>query len=232
MINILFPSGYKCVVCGCEIKPNVFSVCDTCFTKLPIITGKVCLTCGEPLFSDANYCLNCKNCKHSFTKCFAPFTFENQIVKLIHEFKYDGKKYLAKPLGNFMFKHFFEQGINVDLVVPVPLHKTRQKARGFNQAEELIKVFSEHGFNVNTTCLERIKDTTTQTNLNRVERKENVSGAFRVTSKTDVKGKVVLIIDDVYTTGATFNEVAYVLVKAGASKVFGLTCAHTILNKS
>ncbi|MBQ2864248.1 MAG: ComF family protein [Clostridia bacterium] len=232
MINVLFPSGYKCVVCGAEIKPNVFSVCDTCFKLLPHIAGKVCLTCGEPLFSDANYCLNCKNTKHSFTKCFAPFTFENQIVKLIHNLKYDGKKYLAKPLSNFMFKCFMEQNLKVDLVVPVPLHTSRQKERGFNQAEELCNAFVSHGFNVNTTCVSRVKQTTTQTNLNKVERKENLLGAFKVNSRLDVKGKVVLIVDDVYTTGATFNELASVLVKAGASKVFGLTCAHTMLNKS
>lgn len=232
MINVLFPNGYKCVVCNAEIKPSPFCVCEHCYNHLPHIVGKVCLRCGEPLYSDANYCLNCKNNKHEFTKCFAPFMFTEDVIKLIHNLKYDGKKYLATPLGNFMFKCFSEQNLNVDLVVPVPLHKSRQKQRGFNQAEELAKVFERFWFNVNTTCLSRVKETATQTNLTKSERKENVSGAFKVENKSDVKNKVVLIIDDVYTTGATFNEVASVLIKAGAKQVYGLTCAHTMLNKS
>ncbi len=232
MINVLFPNGYKCVVCGAEIKPSPFCVCDECYNKLPHIVGHTCLRCGEPLFSDANYCLNCKNTKHYFSKCFAPFMFTNDVVKLIHGLKYEGKKYLAKPLGNFMFKLFSEQGVKVDLVVPVPLHFARQKSRGFNQSEELAQVFSRFGFNVNNNCLARVKETVTQTNLTKTERLENVNDAFKVVNKLEVKNKVVLIIDDVYTTGATFNEVARVLINAGAKQVYGLTCAHTMLNKS
>ena len=78
----------------------------------------------------------------------------------------------------------------------------------------------------------RVKETATQTNLTKTERLENVNDAFKVVNKLEVKNKVVLIIDDVYTTGATFNEVARVLINAGAKQVYGLTCAHTMLNKS
>ena len=232
MNNVLFPNGYKCLVCSSEIDVGNFDVCDCCYTQLPFIKGKVCLGCGETIFSSANYFLNCKNTKRYFEQCFAPFYFEGEIKKLIHELKYDGRKYISKTLSNFLLKHFAIQNLNVDVVIPIPLHELKLKQRGFNQAELLSQSFSRVGFNVNTNCLVRVKNTSTQTNLTKQERLINMENAFKCENKKLVKGKVVLLIDDVYTTGATFNEASKVLLNAGAIKVYGLTVAHTVLNKS
>ena len=232
MNNVLFPNGYKCLICGTEIVPGHFDICDACYLKLPFISGKVCLGCGESIFSSANYCLNCKNTKRYFEQCFSLFNFDGEIKKLIHELKYDGKKYVAKTLSNFLLKQFAVKNLNVDVIIPIPLHESKFKIRGFNQSELLCSGFIKFGFNVDTTSLIRIKDTTTQTNLTKQERLKNMENAFKCVNKKLVKGKTVLLIDDVYTTGATFNEASKVLINAGASKVYGLTVAHTVLNKS
>ena len=230
--EILFPSGCKCLICGTEIAKGNFDVCGNCYVKLPFITGKVCVGCGEPLYSMSDYCLNCKNTKRYFTSCYAPFTFTDDVVRLIHGLKYGGKKYVATTLSNFLLKHFSEKNLSVDVVIPIPLHAARFKERGFNQSELLTQSFSKFGFNVNCDCLVRSKDTSTQTNLSKTERLQNVTNAFRCVNKDAIKNKTVLLIDDVYTTGATFNEASRVLISAGAKQVYCLSVAHTILNKA
>lgn len=232
MGNLLFPNGYKCLVCGKEIKPSNFDFCDSCFLKLKKITGKVCLKCGEQLCSDATYCLRCKNEQPNFTKAFAPFEFDGEIKNLIYNLKYNKQTYVAKTLSNLILKYFLESGLKVDVVIPVPLYLSREFKRGFNQSELLIQSFSDNGFIINNSCLVRVKETSTQTALTKAERKLNVENAFRVVNQSVVKNKNVLVVDDVYTTGATFSEVAKVLFSAGAKNVYCLSVAHTKLENS
>lgn len=157
LTSVFYPSGYKCLICGCEIDGGNFEFCKKCFKTLPTIYGKTCVKCGEPIFSDSELCLFCKKEMPSFTKCFAPYTFSPPITNLIYRLKYNGEKFVAKTLSNLLLKFFMEQNVDVDIVIPVPLHLKREAQRKFNQSELLAQSFKEHGFNVDVTCVVRIK---------------------------------------------------------------------------
>lgn len=229
-MSVLFPNGYKCLVCGKEIDcDKKISICDKCFNKLPKINGNVCGKCGEPINSDSKFCVHCKKELPQFTKCFAPYVFEGEIINLIHGLKYHGKIYYAKTLSSLILQAVVEQGISVDVVMPVPLNLRRESERGFNQSELLAESFSSAGYNVDVAVLTRSRNTASQTYLNKKEREANVAHAFVVTNKSKVRGKNILLVDDVYTTGATMNAIALVLFEAGAKNVYGVTLAHTVI---
>lgn len=229
-MSLVFPNGYKCLVCGCEIDDNKIALCENCLNSLPKISGKTCERCSVPIYSDANFCESCKLANHVFAKAFAPFEYSGQIKNLIHKLKYEQKKYVAKSLGELIFDYFEKLNLSVDVVVPVPLYILREHERGFNQAYELCHKFLSCGYKVLNNCVVKIKNTKAQVDLDFSSRKENVSGAFRVLTPNTVKNKIVLLVDDVYTTGSTLDEVASELIKNGATKVYCLTVAHTCLN--
>ena len=132
-----------------------------------------------------------------------------------------------------MLDKFESLGLSVDVIIPVPLHEIRQDDRGFNQAIELCKSFIDNGYNVRCDIIKRIKNTEQQITKTRLERIENVKDAFDFTNeekKKEVKDKVVLIIDDVYTTGATLNELAKTINKGKPKVIYGLTLAHGVLD--
>lgn len=233
MINkILFPSHYKCLLCGCEIHISTFEFCESCIKKLPLLSGKVCLLCGEQIYSDANYCLHCKKERPFFTKSFAVFSYENEVQQLIYDLKYKNKKFIANALSNFLLAKFLQSKIDVDVIIPVPLYYKREIKRGYNQCYYLCTSFIDRGFNVNNNCVIRCKNTISQTNLTKGERRKNMENAFKVLKNNEIKDKKILLIDDVYTTGATFNSMAKLLFSSGAKKVYGLTVAHTNLEKA
>lgn len=229
-MSVLFPNGYKCLVCGKEIDSDKkISICDKCFNKLPKIKGKTCEICGEPVTSDSKVCVHCKKELPVFTKCFAPYVYCDEIENLVQGLKYRGKIYYARTISTLMLNCFLEQNIDIDVVVPVPMNLRREYERGFNQAELLMVAFSDVGYKTDSKILARSRNTASQTHLNKTQRKANVSDAFVVTNKSKVKGKNILIVDDVYTTGATMNAIAKVLKEAGAKNVYGVTFSHTVV---
>ena len=229
-MNILFPNGYKCLVCGCEIASDKkIGLCDKCLNNLPRINAPVCNKCGEPVNIDSKYCVHCKHEMPVFTKCFSPYVFDGEIIKLIHGLKYGNQKYLATTLGNMVVNSTLEHGINFDIVIPVPLSEKRFKERGFNQAELIANSFKAVGFEVCADVVVRQKHTLTQTSLTKSERKQNLVDAFTVLDKSKIKGKNILIVDDVYTTGATINSLSDVLKRSGAKNVYGVTVAHAMV---
>lgn len=230
-LEALYPSQIKCIVCGCELDDNyTASVCPVCYAHLPKHSEKVCLKCGESLDSLANYCLNCKrSVNRYFSVARAPFLYDGQIIKLIHNLKYFGQKYVGEYLSEFLVEEYTLNKFNADLVVPIPLNSNRLKQRGYNQAETLCKSFGEKlGLKINNTNFIRTIDTPTQTALNKAERKKNLENAFKVIDKHIFKGKTILLIDDVYTTGATLEEASKTLLKSGVKSVVCLTLAHTL----
>jgi len=161
--------------------------------------------------------------------------YEGALLDAIHRFKYNGKTSLAKPLVTIMDRSITSNkiaGLSVhscDLIVPVPLHKTRLKERGFNQslllARELARLYN---LSMDYLNLKRIRATDHQVNLKGKDRLINVKGAFAVEDKVAFKDKKVLLIDDVYTTGATIVECSKVLKRAGAKNVDVLTLARVV----
>jgi ComF family protein len=166
-----------------------------------------------------------------FTMARALGAYEGSLRGAIHRWKYEGKTYLTP-----FFAEWMEEGLNrhwgphsLDLLIPVPLHTQRLRERGFNQALLLVKELSRRtGIPYRKTILQKKKPTIPQVNLSGTEREKGLRGAFQVIGKEELLGKSVLLVDDVYTTGATVNECSKVLLRGGAERVNVLTLAHAI----
>ncbi len=236
ILNIIFPDNLKCHCCSKEMAElnNSTYLCEECYSNLPVITGKVCLRCGEPINSEAKYCLRCKTTQFSFSHAYSFGAYAGNIKQLIHNFKFNNKPYLSKCFASMLNTTYvlnIIQKHKIDAVTYVPLSIERFKERGYNQSELLAKDFckiSKLPFYKN--LLVKVKNTKPQANLNMNERKTNLKNAFEVTSKSIVKNKTFLLIDDIFTTGSSCEECAETLIKAGAYEVIVLTVAHTILN--
>ena len=230
--NSIFPNHYKCITCGKEINYNGFDFCEDCIEDLPQINGKICLRCGEPLNSMANYCLNCKNSKHYFKRNLSAFTYDKPVSDHIMNLKYNNKRYLGEIFTGFLVQKYIELGISAELIIPVPLHPNRLKERGFNQAEIIANPLAQKlNIPISIDALTRIKDTPKQSlSKSHEDRLLNIKDAFEVNDKSKIKGKTILLIDDVYTTGSTLSECANALLKAKAKEVYCLTVAHARIN--
>lgn len=232
-LEVVFPSDFKCIFCSKELPTTLPTrTCQECEKKLPYIEGKVCLICGEPIKALSNYCLICKEKVRYFTIARAPFEYSGQIANVIHKFKYENAKYLFKPMASFMAKTYLENNFQPDLILAVPLYRSREKIRGYNQAKLLAQELSKI---VNCPFYEDVlikqKNTQAQADLTFGERQENLVGAFKVFKKDLIKDKTILLIDDVLTTGTTANLCSKELIESGASKVFVLTLARTLSKK-
>lgn len=222
-------------------------LCEKCSEGFVPVNSPLCIKCGIPFTSGKGDDRTCSECIHHPMKyrfARAVSIFDGPLIDIIHTFKYKGKIQLAKPLSVLMYatfleyaEEFFYDDEAVDFIMPVPLHPKRFRNRGFNQAFLLIKSWEkismqfgqDRFFNkIDRNVLFRKKYTESQTGLGKDERKKNLKNAFYVNPAKDLKGKGVLLIDDVYTTGATVNECAKVLVKSGARFVDVLTLARTV----
>ncbi len=166
-----------------------------------------------------------------FTIARALGAFEGSLQAAIHRWKYEGKTHLTPFFAEWMAEGLsrYWEPCSLDLLIPVPLHPQRLRERGFNQALLLAKALSRRtGIPYSKTILKKKKPTLPQVNLSGVEREKGLKAAFHVIEREELLGKSVLLVDDVYTTGATVNECSKVLVKGGARKVDVLTLAHAI----
>jgi len=211
------------------------------------IAGGVCAICGERLFSpyalsaneneSAPRCGLCHRIEPAFARAVAYGSYESGLRELIHLLKYNGVRPAANVLGRMLAEAIAELAPDFTAdsitVIPVPLHRTKLRQREFNHAELIaraaLKLNPASGHLVLCAeVLERKRQTPSQTGLTRHQRRENVRGAFGVAQPEAVKGREVLLVDDVYTTGATVSECARVLSRAGATKVWVATVARTL----
>ena len=231
VLSYLFVAEHNCIVCDRELpKPSRYRLCDHCYATFEVIGERRCLKCGTMLFSEENYCLDCQNHEKRFDRAFSPVTYTDSAARLVTALKFHGKKHLAVPMARWMTDRFLEEEIAADVVLPVPLHPNRKKERGYNQSELLAEVIAEGlRLPLDLTSVRRVKDTLASTGLTggRTAREENMKDAFKVISDEIIKGKNILVVDDVITTGATSSGVAEVLKKAGARSVYVLTFAST-----
>lgn len=228
LINAFYPKHIKCICCKNELlQQNVYDMCNTCYTKLPFIKTNFCVRCGLQFEKDGSgTCLNCKANNFSFEFARSAVTFDDKVIPLIHKFKYARYKFLAQPLSYLLYDTLLIQNWKIDLICYVPLFPKREKSRGYNQSRELANYLSKF---INTPVFDdivRLRDTPTQTKLSRKQRQENVKGCFKVNNRKVVKDLNILLIDDVYTTGSTSDEISKELKKAGANKIYVLTVAH------
>jgi len=209
------------------------------------IGGGVCGICGERLFSPYAVagaageprCGLCRRSEPPFARSVAYGSYESGLRELIHLLKFGGVRPAANVLGRMLAEAIAtlepEFPGEPVMVVPVPLHRTKLHQRGFNQAELIARAAMKikQGGDRLPLCagvLERKRETASQVGLTRHQRRENLKGAFGVTQPKTVKGREMLVVDDVYTTGATVSECARVLRRAGATKVWVATVARTL----
>ncbi len=228
LAKTLFIKDIKCLFCNRELDfDSRYCVCDDCLKSLPYITGKICKKCGEPIKSMAAYCMRCKNhVDRGFDVARATFLYKGVIKDGIINLKYYGNKYLAEYLSSFLLDSYYKYDFKSDVIIPAPMSAKSLKARGFNQAEMLCSAFIDKGLDVNTNCVAKVLETQNQAKLNFKDRQTNLVGAFKVVNKKAVENKNVLIVDDIFTTGATCSEIASALKKAGAKRVDVITLCH------
>ncbi len=189
------------------------------------ITGAVCCICGAPLEKEEEeYCENCRRKKHVFSSCRAPFVYQGAMKESLMRFKYRGRAEYAVFYGKAMAEYAKEQRLlrDIDLLVPVPVHRQRLAERGYNQAELLAREISSlTGIPCDAKTVIRKKKTEAQKRVSGTVRSRNLAGAFAVTSsgKSRLFGKRILLIDDIFTTGSTADAVSRCLLEAGGFSV-------------
>jgi competence protein ComFC len=211
-------------------------------TAADLIFPRNCLSCNSKINTDSKFL--CKSCEDKteysentiqidepvfFDEARAVFKFNKPIQDLIHYLKYNEFKSVVKYLKPLIEKYFKLYGRfeKIDFIVPVPLHSTRMRDRGFNQATVIGKVISEiTGIPLTEKIIKRNNYTKTQTLLSKAERSDNVSNVFKVPDPELAEGKSVLLVDDVFTTGSTVNSMSKLLKNNGVSNVFVLTVAR------
>ncbi len=206
-------------------------ICDGCMGKVKFIKSPMCRICGKPedRFFAGDLCGDCGRGDVPFTMARSVVLYEGVIKEAIHKFKFEGKKALAPSLGRFLVSYLRDGEIpleDIDIIVPLPLSMQRERQRGHNQSKLLAEEISGCcSINLDSTSFKKIKDTAPQFELARKERLLNVKGAFNCAPLT---GSNVLLIDDIYTTGATVSEASKALKASGAKSVYVLTLARTV----
>lgn len=236
LLDLLFPPRPECPFCGApEVKGEI---CKTCLALLRAYRLLLhCRLCGR-LFApavplargSARLCDECQMQEWPFTLARALGPYEGILKEAVHRFKYEGFRQLAKPLAALMAEQILTEELwsvaDMDLLLPVPLTYNRMRRRGFNQSALLAKELgSRLKIPVRERILVKVTDTPAQAGLSKAERGENLKDSFRVADKQALRGKTVLLIDDVFTTGNTVSYIAAVMRQAGVGQVFVLTVA-------
>lgn len=217
-------------------------LCQACIRGLVAVEFPICDSCGLPIKSRQGADHRCGDCirePKSYRIARAPLIYEQILTGVIHCFKYKGKLQLAKPLAELLLTAFrlFWEPDSIDIVLPVPLHIKRFRTRGFNQAyllvcnwNSLAGQYPSHPVQpqIERNLLVRAAATGPQSALGRAERAINIKNAFGLNNPAKVKDKRILLIDDVYTTGATVNECTRLLLSCGVRHVDVLTLARAV----
>jgi ComF family protein len=226
--ELLFPSF--CHLCKSAAEPGQ-PLCPECLSQMEYISAAKCSICGElfPGFAVSHVCGDCAREKPHFEKARAWVKFQEPAVQITHSFKYNRAFHFLDWMAAGMIGVFQKEyaGEKFDMVIPVSLHWLRLIQRGYNQALILARPLSrELKIPIRAGALIRGRNTPPQVGLSRNQRRENLKKVFRVNNPKLVKGKNILLVDDVITTGATVDEAAKVLRKAGAEKVSVLAFAR------
>jgi ComF family protein len=238
IFSALFPA--ECRICG-ELLVNIsrLPVCAECLAAVQTFDRAQCQICGEILLGQAvvgaePWCGLCQRARPTYERAFAFGPYEGVLRDLIHLLKYHGILPATQTLGRLAspaLKTAVEAAGQDALLIPVPLFKGKARQRTFNQAEEIARAAlkaARSAIRIEPGFLERVRETKSQTGLTRHQRRENVRGAFSVPGRhrRTVRGKNIILLDDVFTTGTTAEECARVLKRAGAAQVWVVTVAR------
>lgn len=218
IINYIYPRNITCIICDNPIKlTNSYSLCKSCFKELRFIL-EGCNKCGKPIIHrnleresliECNYCFNKT---FYFDKVISCIEYDDISKKLILDFKYKSKTYLCKYIAQLMKEKILLEDMKYDYILFVPLHKKRIRERGFNQSEKIANKLGELLNIPVLDCIDRVKNTKKLYRLNKEDREKELKNGFKVKENINfIKNKKVILIDDIFTTGATANEISKVL---------------------
>lgn len=250
LLNLIYPG--VCLQCGIAIQrtrprrpegwgagddsalntPHDF--CPPCWGSIRRLEGPACPVCASPLASEAalshspgHRCGDCRENPPAFSFALTPFSYEGALAKAIHSFKYKNHPRLAAPLVHLFIDDL--ASLQVDTVMAIPLHHTRLREREFNQSLLLAKQVSRLlSIPLRIDAMQRIRETPPQVGLSRKARKKNIHRAFQVRHPEFIQDERILLIDDVYTTGATLREGAKTLIRSGAKNVVVAALARMV----
>ncbi|MBW2239104.1 MAG: ComF family protein [Deltaproteobacteria bacterium] len=217
-------------------------LCTTCSATFLPVESPICSKCGIVFKSrqgEDRVCGDCIEAPKKYGVARSAGVYDQALMSAIHCLKYKGKIQLARPLGTLLFNAFsrYWDKKRIDIIVPVPLHERKLRIRGFNPPLLLVRnwprifeMLNGHlpAIPVDRDILARKKWTAPQTGLGRKERLQNIKNAFVMNDTSQIEGKKILLVDDVFTTGATVNECAKVLLKGGSKQVDVLTLARAM----
>jgi len=231
LLELLFPSNIYCVSCRSIIdKTRPYALCDECMASFRWANDKTCEKCGKIL--QENYvhdtCIDCRETDHEFTKGYTCVQYGVKERELLLAFKYGGQSFIGEKIAEVMADRILPECLEIDLLIPVPMFKAKEKKRGYNQAGVIAKCLSKK---LELPCLEgvllRTENTPAMSGLTSFERRINMENAFCLSQGVadEVKGKRILLVDDIYTTGSTVSACAKVLMNQGACEVRVITFA-------
>ncbi|MBR6329889.1 MAG: ComF family protein [Lachnospiraceae bacterium] len=226
ILALIYPE--RCVFCDLTIGPSDGGICPGCRKSVEENTGPVCFKCGRRLKDEREeLCDSCRKIRHAFDTGASVYPYSEKVVKSLYRLKYENRRRYALFYGHAM-AHRHRDTVKkwgVDVIMPVPLHEKRLRSRGYNQAALSARVLGrELGIEVEEKALTRVKNTAALKLLDPAKRRDNLKNAFKI-SGYEVKLKSVLLVDDIYTTGSTVDEISKVLKAAGAQRVYFLTAA-------
>ena len=232
-LGFLFPE--ICQLCGEErATAKDGYVCGRCWTHVRFIKPPFCERCGLPFDGDLTTSFECTNCREMalrFSAARSAVVARGPVLEIIHRYKYQRALWFEPFLAGLLLRETVPalRGQDWDLIVPVPLHPLKQREREFNQAERLaVHLGDATSIPVNKRLLRRVVFTSTQTRLTRPQRAANMRGAFAMRDGAELDGERVILVDDVFTTGATTSACAQALLVAGAGDVCVWTVARGI----
>lgn len=221
ILSLLYPR--HCPICHRIVLPKGAKICPGCQSKVPYVEEPTCLKCGKPIAArEMEYCFDCSRKRRLFVQGFALTVYDAVMRKSIGCYKNQGRMEYADWYGEQIWSRYGMElnRIRPDAIVPVPLHRSRMAERGYNQAELIAKELGRKlRAPVLPRALRRRQRTTAQKYLGAGERSQNLEAVF-VSGRQPVAGKTVLLVDDIYTTGATAENCTEVLLQAGARAVY------------
>lgn len=216
-----------CFACNTQLINNDYPYCEACYSQLPF-QQHICAQCGQQLAQGQDYCGMCLTKPPNFDACFCPFEYIEPIKSQICAFKYNDRPELAQALAQIMAQEIKDNGLEMpDLLIPVPMHTSKLRKRGYNQASLIAKKLGQLlDIEVANNIIEKHIATPAQAELSLVQRRKNLKRSFKLKNK--ITSKHVAIVDDVFTTGTTTEEIAKILKRNGVDycQVWGV--AHSV----
>ena len=237
LINYIYPRNITCIICDNPVKlTNSYSLCRGCFKELKFILDG-CNKCGKPIVNrnlERESLIDCSYCYNKtfyFDKAISCIEYDDISKKLILDFKYKSKTYLCRYVAYLMKEKILLEGLKADYILFVPLHKKRLKKRGFNQAEKIANKLSELIDIPVLDCVSREKNTKKLYKLNKEDREKELKNSFKIKESINfIKNKNVILIDDIFTTGSTANEISKVLKINSVNSICIITLLTTCVD--